>query len=155
MSVEVTGLDEARTSLEAMAARLRDLSPVMAVIAADTMTLIDDSFAGSRAPDGSTWAPLAASTLRRRRGTTATILVDRTILRPSIFARGQPSGLQFGTNVPYGRYHQTGTPRMPRRAFLPVDGTGPFALTSTGPAGTHWQRARASVRRYIRTGEVT
>jgi phage virion morphogenesis protein len=155
VSVEVTGLDETRTSLEAMAARLRDLRPVMAVVAADTMTLIDDSFAGSRAPDGSPWAPLAESTLRQRRGTTATTLVDTGRLRSSMFARGQATGIEFGTNVSYAAPHQTGARRMPRRAFLPIDGSGPYTLTATGPAGTHWQRARESIRRYIRTGEVT
>ena len=155
MTVTQTGVTEAQARLDAMAARLRDLSPVTQIIAADTMTLIDDSFAGSRAPDGAAWAPLAASTLARRRGTTATILVDKTILRPSIFARAQPTGLQFGTNVPYGRYHQTGTRRMPRRAFLPIDGSGPYTLAASGPAGTHWSRARESIRRYITEGVVS
>jgi hypothetical protein len=84
-----------------------------------------------------------------------TILVDTGRLRSSVFARAQPNGLQFGTNVRYAAPHQTGTRRMPRRAFLPIDGSGPYTLTATGPAGTHWQRARESVRRYIRTGEVT
>ena len=66
MTVTQTGATEAAARLEAMAARLRDLSPVMAVIAADTMTVIDDSFAQSRSPDGSPWAPLSDVTLMAR-----------------------------------------------------------------------------------------
>lgn len=154
MTITQTGLRETTQSLEAMTARLRDLTPVTSVIAADTAALIDDSFATSRAPDGSAWAPLAPATIERRRGSTATILVDRGILRGSIFARGQRTGVQFGTNVRYARPHQIGG-RLPRRAFLPVDASGSaFALTTTGPAGAHWDRAHASVSHYIRTGEV-
>lgn len=158
MTVTQTGATEAAARLEAMAARLRDLSPVTQVIAADTMTLIDDSLANSRAPDGSAWAPLAASTLAARRGTTATPLVDTGRLRGSIFARGSRTGLAFGTNVEYAAPHQLGNAsgRPPKRAFLPVEMLGSaWSLMTSGPAGTHWTRARDAVRRYITEGVVT
>ena len=156
MTITQTGATEAQARLEAIAARLADLTPVMQVAAADTMTLIDDSFAGSRSPDGSTWAPLAASTVARRRGNVATPLDDTGRLRGSMFARGTRSGLAFGTNTPYAAPHQMGGRRLPQRAFLPVElVTGGARLMSTGPAGTHWTRVRESVRRYIATGEVT
>lgn len=156
MSVTQTGLDEASRSLEAIAARLRDLTPVTSVIAADTATLIDDSFANSREPTGSAFAPLAPATVARRRGGSATPLVDTSRLRASVFARGLRTGVQFGTNVGYGRPHQIGTSRIPKRAFLPVESSGSaFVLTTTGPAGQHWDRARTSISRFIRTGEVS
>ena len=154
MTITQTGATEAQARLEAIAARLADITPVMQVAAADTMTLIDDSFAGSRAPDGSPWAPLAASTVARRRGTIATILDNTGILRGSMFARGTRTGLAFGTNTPYAAPHQTGGRRLPQRAFLPVEMGAAPRLMSTGPAGTHWTRVRDSVRRYIATGEV-
>jgi len=157
VTITQTGADEAAARLEAIAARLRDISPVMQVIAADTMTVIDDSFAGSRSPDGSAWAPLAPSTVARRRLGSSTPLVDTGRLRSSMFARANPRGLQFGTNVTYAAPHQIGASngRPPRRAFLPVSGIGgAFTLSTTGPGGTHWTRARESIRKYIATGEV-
>lgn len=156
MTVTQTGLREATTSLEAIAARLRDLTPVTSVVAADTATLIDDSFAQSREPSGLAFAPLKPATVAARRGSVATPLIDTGRLRSSIFARGQRTGVQFGTNVRYARPHQLGTSRIPRRAFLPVEASGSgFALTTTGPAGAHWDRARRSISHFIRTGEVT
>jgi phage gpG-like protein len=71
VTITQTGATEAQARLEAIAARLADITPVMQVAAADTMTLIDDSFAGSRAPDGSPWAPLSQSTLRQRTASAA------------------------------------------------------------------------------------
>lgn len=155
MTITQTGAREATQSLEAMAARLRDLTPVTQVIAADTAALIDDSFAQSRDPSGTAWEPLKPATVARRRGNKATILVDTGRLRGSIFARGQRTGVQFGTNVPYAAPHQIGG-RLPRRAFLPVEMASPsaFQLMTAGPAGQHWDRARESVSHYIRTGEV-
>lgn len=154
MTVSVRGADEVGAKLAGVSARLRDLTPQTTVIAADVMTLVDDSFAGGRAPDGSTWAPLAESTLRQRRGTTT--LVDTGALRSSISARATRTGLMFGTNIPYGRPHQTGGRRLPQRAFLPVDisGTG-WSLTERGPAGDFWRRAREAIANFVRTGEVT
>jgi len=148
VTVTVRGADEVGERLAGISARLRDLTPQTAVIAADVSTFIDDSFAGSRAPDGSAFAPL-----KSRVGTP---LVDTGRLRSSISARATRSGLMFGTNVTYGRPHQTGTRRMPQRAFLPVDITGAgWALTERGPAAAFWARARAAIANFIRTGEVT
>lgn len=148
MSVTVRGADAVGEKLAGVAARLRDLTPQTSVIAADLMTLIDDSFAESRSPDGSAFAPL-----KSRVGTP---LVNSGRLRSSNHATGTRSGLMFGTNVAYGRPHQTGTARLPKRAFLPVDlaGTG-WSLMERGPAGEFWNRARAALQRFVATGEVT
>jgi hypothetical protein len=67
MGLEVRGVDELKAKLEAVAARARDLTPVLTVAAQDTKTLIDDSFAGSTTPENIPWAPLAESTVARRR----------------------------------------------------------------------------------------
>lgn len=156
MSVTQTGAAEAATSLEAIAARLRDLTPITSVVAADVMTFVDDRFASGTDPSGTGWAPLAESTVRQRRGTVANPLIDTGRLRGSIFGRGERAGLRFGTNVPYAAPHQLGTRRMPRRAFLPVDSAGSaFSLSTGGLAGQFWAEARERIRRFIRTGEVT
>lgn len=137
----------ASATLAAIAARLRDLTPITSVVAADLMTFVDDRFASSTAPSGEAWAEL-----KSRIGTT---LVDTSRLRNSIFGRGQRAGLQFGTNVTYGRPHQLGTERIPQRAFLPVESSGSaFALSTRGPAATFWADARTRIAHFIRTGEV-
>lgn len=158
MTVTQTGGREAVASLEAVAARLRDLSPVTSVVAADVMTFVDDRFASGTDPSGAAWAPLKPATVARRRGTVANALIDTGRLRSSIFGRGERTGLRFGTNVSYAAPHQLGASngRPPRRAFLPVDSTGSaFSLSTAGLAGAFWTAARERIRRFIRTGEVT
>ena len=156
MSVEQRGAEEAAESLEAVAARLRDLTPITSVVAADVMTFVDDRFVSAVDPSGGAWAPLAASTVAQRRGSVANPLIDTGRLRSSIFGRGERAGLRFGTNVTYAAPHQLGTRKMPRRAFLPVDSAGSaFSLSSAGPGGEFWRDARERIRRFIRTGEVT
>ena len=102
---------------------------------------------GEVGEDGVKWAPLAESTLKRRRGGGAggvEILRDTSVLLNSI-SPGQISGgannlsyskpngdggaeqvfhhlengVVVGTNVTYGVYHQNGTKHMPARPFLP------------------------------------
>lgn len=62
MRIQATGIDEAQQRLEEIAARLADLTPVMQVAVADTVTLIDDSFDGQRSPSGAPWAPRSEAT---------------------------------------------------------------------------------------------
>lgn len=165
MTVRATGLTEAIRHLEAVQARSRDLTPVLSVAAADTAAMIDDAFESSISPNGTPFAAHAPSTTRQRRkgsGTGPTgqllsdkILVDTGRLRGSINATGDARTIRFGTNVGYGLFHQVGTRRMPRRAFLPIDGSpGAFTISRSGVAGPHWLRIRDSVRRYIVSGEI-
>lgn len=161
MATRTTGLVEAMDELEAITARLRDLSPVLAVAAQDTKTLIDDSFRRSRSPDGSPWLPLLPSTVKRRRqgprtrARKATILVDTGILRNSMYSTSDKSSLTMGTNTPYAVYHQFGNANM-LRPFMPIEGSvTSYQLMTGGPAGRHWRDVRAMVIEYIRTGQIT
>lgn len=69
------------------------------------------------------WAPLAESTLRKRRGTTAQILVDTGRLRASIFASAGDNWAEAATDVEYAVYHVSNEPRtkIPLRNFFDVD----------------------------------
>lgn len=161
MATRTTGLVEAMDELEAITARIRDLSPVLTVAAQDTKTLIDDSFRRSRSPDGSAWSPLAPSTVNRRRqgprtrARKATILIDTGILRNSMYSTSDKSSLTMGTNTPYAVYHQFGNGRM-LRPFMPIEGSvTSYQLMTGGPAGRHWRDVRAMVIEYIRTGQIT
>ena len=161
MATRTTGLVEAMDELEAITARIRDLSPVLTVAAQDTKTLIDDSFRRSRSPDGSAWSPLAPSTIKRRRhgprtrARKATILVDTDVLRKSMYSTSDKSSLTMGTITPYAVYHQFGNGRM-LRPFMPITGSvTSYQLMTGGPAGRHWRDVRAMVIEYIRTGQIT
>jgi phage gpG-like protein len=79
---------------------------------------------GSHASGG--WAPLADSTVaeKSRKGLRPEILRATDRLMQSLTSRFDsdhieemrgPDTLAFGSNVPYGAYHQTGTRKMPRR----------------------------------------
>lgn len=151
--------------MEAIAARLRDMSPIMTVVAEDTRTLIDDSFQTLTSPAGQPWAPLSDTTIElnpRRAG--GRPLNDTTRLRRSITTETSKRGFSFGTNVRYAAKQHFGDPNnrvfgrargpVPARPFLPVTGSGSrFSLTTGGRAGLHWARVRADIGRWLRTGE--
>jgi phage gpG-like protein len=86
---------------------------------------------GGTDASGMRWQPLAASTIRRRRKGKnrrgkVQILRDTGILFNSL-AQAQPFNVlsivpgvvTIGTEVPYARYHQSGTARMPARRLWP------------------------------------
>lgn len=174
--IRITGIDAVVARMEAVKRRMADLTPVLMVAAQDTKTLIDDSFAGSHSPDGTPWAPLAASTIARRRGGSSTPLIDTARLRNGQTAVGSRNALTFGSNVPYSApqmfgFSRSGTlkrrsysPRreagegwtstVPGRPFLPVTKIGGYQLMTGGAAGQHWRRVREMVQHYIVTGEV-
>jgi phage gpG-like protein len=155
MTVQARGITAVVTHLEAMQARMRDLSPVLEVAASDTVAVIDDAFESGVSPGGLTWAPLLPSTLAKRRNGSSKPLNDTLRLRNSANSRVEGSRLLFGTSASYGLYHQAGTRQIVPRPFLPVTGEpGAYDLGATGAAGAHWARVRAAVKHYILTGEV-
>lgn len=83
MTITQTGGEAVVSRLTGIRERMRDLTPITSIAAADTATLIDDSFANSRAPDGSAWAPLAESTLMgRARSAAGPTRVSRALIGP-------------------------------------------------------------------------
>lgn len=66
MRVTVRGLTEKEEKLRAMAARLRDLSPVMRVIGERFVAETLDSFRQQASPDGTPWPALSGVTVYRR-----------------------------------------------------------------------------------------
>lgn len=153
MSVTVKGLDEAVEYTDAVARRLRDMTPLTRVLAADVKTLIDDSFEQSRSPDGSPWEALAPSTVARRRQGSSKPLVDTGTLRGSVSARGTAEGVMFGAGASYGPFHQFGTRTVPARPFLPVTPSGQFMRS--GPAATELAAIKRAFIEYLKTGRIT
>lgn len=151
---------EAMRNLRDLAARLRDLSPVLRVAGEELRTLSSDSFRRSREPGGAPWRPLAASTIARRRRGSSKPLLDTGLLANSITYRATRSGVTLGTSVPYAAPHQLGAQgagrsrrvRIPARPFLPFDEAGQY--TDRGPAAAVMRRIERMVAAYITTGRV-
>lgn len=152
-SITVRGLDEAVRELDDMAGRLHDLSPVMAVIAEDIKTFVDDRFRSSTDPTGARWQPLAEATKKKRRQGSGKILVDTGVLRNSVNARPGPRSVRFGTNVPYAATHQFGSGKVPRRGFLPINEDGD-SFETKGPAGELREDIAELIVEYLKTGQV-
>ena len=119
-----------------LTAKLGNLTPVMASIGEYMIGEVNDRFKSETAPDGTKWAPLAASTIkdkarRQKSGTTRSgksrvrcnaepnaILKSTFLLRDTINYKPAPFSVAVGTPLAYGRWHQYGTSRMPKREFL-------------------------------------
>jgi phage gpG-like protein len=128
VSINSDTLDQ---TLENFQASLADNSPALAAVADDLREMIAEQFATEGAASGTPWAPLAPSTLRKRRG--GSILNATGALLSSLTDAGTPGHVEdiggqqllFGSSVPYAIFHQTGTRRMPARPIvaLSADGT--------------------------------
>ncbi len=85
-------------------------------------------FAAQKDPDGNEWQPLAPATIKRKGH--AIRLYETGRLRGSLrdqkhsdgirqtWDEWPQAGLIFGTSVPYGIFHETGGPNLPRRPFM-------------------------------------
>ncbi|MFA7097234.1 MAG: phage virion morphogenesis protein [Gammaproteobacteria bacterium] len=75
------------------------------------------------------WAPLAASTVRRKGHDK--LLYETGHLGDSITLGDVTSReATVGTDAPYSIFHQLGTKRMAARPFIPVDSKGALELTA-------------------------
>jgi phage gpG-like protein len=152
VSASVRGLTESEQADEAIADRMRNLTPVLQVLAQDLRTLIDDAFDQSRSPMGQPWAPLKPATIKRRRKGSSKPLVDTGRLRNSVAVRAKPRSIEFGSNVSYAAPQQFGTSAIPGRAFLPITPSGQFG--ESGAAGEFLHNLDEAIAKYIETGEM-
>lgn len=86
--------------------RLGDLTTPLNDIAEYLHQSTDDRFTKQVAPDGSPWAPLAPSTLARKKG--GRILRNKGTLQDTLRHLVSNNELAFGTDRPYGAIHQYG-----------------------------------------------
>jgi phage gpG-like protein len=118
-------------SLDLLLAQLSDLSPAMGLIAEDIREMEAGQFSSAGGSGGTPWAPLAPSTVKRKRGRGG-ILVSSGALLDSLTDPESPDhveaigklSLEFGTSLPYAGFQQTGA------------GWG-FGQTSLPPAPRH------------------
>jgi phage gpG-like protein len=96
-------------------------------IAMATRASFQAQFQSAGAYGGTPWAMLAESTLRKKRGRSAQILVDTEALIDSLTVPGAPHSIvqrigpwdvEVGTDLPYAALHQAGTRKMPQRELI-------------------------------------
>ena len=130
MSASVTG-DFAK--LQALTRRIAAVgSPALIrkaskVMGAEALSLVQQGFRNSTAPDGSPWAPL-----KRRHGKP---LRNTGRLGSSFTVNSVPAGFRVGTNVSYAGFHQAGTKTIPARPMLPTTGLPEAWTTALLEAG--------------------
>jgi len=86
--------------------RMGDLTTPLNDIAEYLHQSTDNRFRQQVAPDGSPWAPLAPSTLARKKS--GRILREAGTLQDTLRHSVSNNELSFGTNRPYGAIHQFG-----------------------------------------------
>lgn len=92
--------------LDDLVERLGNLTTPLNDIAEYLHQSTDNRFRQQVAPDGSPWAPLAPSTLARKKG--SRILRDKGTLQDTLRHSVSNNELSFGTDRPYGAIHQFG-----------------------------------------------
>jgi len=172
MQIEVRPILKGATDkVEAMIARMADLSVPLAVEAVTLDALIQRGFAQSRSPWGEKWAPVLErdrgiaghTSIRTSRGVFRSVakgarpLVDTGLLRGSIVVRAAKDAVVVGVSgaaATYATVHQFGfSPRnITARPFLPVDKTGTPDL-SRGPAKKWAEQVRKRIESYIVKGK--
>lgn len=119
--IDVDGDKQVDRTLLRLAGRVIDAKPAFERIHQDLEQAEARQFRSEGGYASGGWAPLAPATVVQR-GSAHPILVRTGELRDSL--TGQASGsvrvadrsfMVFGTRVPYARFHQFGTDRMPRR----------------------------------------
>jgi phage gpG-like protein len=105
------------TGLKNFQAALADFSAPLKKVADDFRAMIAEQFSTEGRAGGTPWAPLAPSTLKRRRGAGSTILNSSGALLASLADAGAAGhvesgdglSLELGTSLPYAKFFQTGT----------------------------------------------
>ncbi|GAP66273.1 hypothetical protein MBSD_n1577 [Mizugakiibacter sediminis] len=115
--IEVRVDGRAGAELARIADRAGDLADALREFGEYLLESHDRRFAQGVAPNGAPWAPLAASTLARKRG--PGILRESQRLRQSLRYQLAGDTLQFGTDVVYAAAQQFG---LPARTLRPKHG---------------------------------
>lgn len=109
-----------KSAIGLIAQRMENPIALTQAVERELQSEIEQTFRTSTAPDGSPWAALAESTLKkpgRRRGR---ILVDTGELEENAIAVVSSNSSVEVIFPEHGKYHMTGTRNMPRRQFAPV-----------------------------------
>lgn len=123
--IDTLGEEAVARTLTRLEGRLIDVAGAEPNLAAEMRSQTQAQFDSEGAAGSGGWAPLAESTIasKRSRGLDMRILHATGALRRSLTIMGARDSVtrtvgdvfEFGTTVPYAKWHQHGTSRMPRR----------------------------------------
>lgn len=134
LNLNVVGAENTYLLLNDVNFKLTDLRPAWSRIEKILEHEVTETFISSGAHIEMPWAPLSSAYLKqkyRRCGVRSNkILICTGRLAGSLTESNHPGHIsrkekllfEFGSNVPYGIYHQTGTKKMPQRKFLAITG---------------------------------
>jgi phage virion morphogenesis protein len=115
-----------RITLGNLNERLRNPAPMLRIAGEVMRGSIERTFRDQGSPAGS-WAPLAASTLKRGKGGSGRkILIQRGLLKNSITYQEDGNTLRIGSNLVYSAIHQFGGVAGRRGPFKKKNGRRPF-----------------------------
>ena len=122
LRVRIHGIDEIKETVSDLDDLLDDLSPI---IREDVIPVVRERILRIFSSRGyGRWAPLRPSTIRGK-GHDLPLVETRRLRRsltneqdPEAIIQVRRRSLTYGTEVPYARYHEFGTRRMPRRPFF-------------------------------------
>src|SRR5262245_9272653 len=113
---------QALTELAAMLSRTTNMAPVLSAIGQMQRAKIQARIRDTKIdPDGGPWAPWAPATRAYREGKGNAgqgLLWDTGNLLNNIEVNADPMKVVIGTAVEYGLFLQSGTGRMPARAYM-------------------------------------
>ena len=109
VQIELTGLGNLETRLQRLLRASGDLSPALRSIGEGLVKSTQDRFRHEIAPDGTAWAPLSATTLRRKKRNRDKILTEFGHLRRLIAVGAvTPQSVEIGSSLVYATTHQFG-----------------------------------------------
>jgi len=127
ISIEVKGLDELQNKLKLIASKASDTEPLMAKLAKHLYNISFNSLRDETSPDGISWNPLKASTLKNKKRNQGSILYESGDLRETLTADSSKTQARVGLNATKGGYpypivHQFGRldGTMDARPFMPI-----------------------------------
>lgn len=137
--------------------RVTHMRPAFARVGEQLRQAEQQLFRTSGASSGNPWPPLQPSTVASKarsknptvRANAERVLIATGDLRTSLtrshgkghVERATDSGLEFGSRIGYGRFHQHGTRNMPRRRVVDLTEQNKRDVMKT-------------LQRYLRTGEL-
>lgn len=117
VSIKQKGLENVQTFFKETKKRMTSFEPPLKKGGVMMLRSIDQNFKQAGRP---VWKPLSRQRLawKLRHGYSPLPLTMHGDLRRSVTYRVNRNRLFIGTSVPYAKYHQFGTRRIPKRTFL-------------------------------------
>lgn len=121
LDIEVIGF-EFLSAIDAAARQLETPGALMNVVGATMEENINLRFITKTDPTGNAWLPLAASTLKRKKGVGSLLELSGLGKASLGYVLGVDGlSVEVGFGESYMGYHETGTQKMPRRQLLTDD----------------------------------